>query len=47
MIELSGLSKSFSGKPVLQEINLFIQEGDRGEGTRFESADSLFKDLGI
>jgi len=28
MIELTGLSKSFSGKPVLQDINLFIQEGD-------------------
>lgn len=28
MIELVGLTKSFSGKPVLQDINLFIQEGD-------------------
>ncbi len=28
MIELSGLSKSFSGKPALQDINLFIQEGE-------------------
>lgn len=28
MIELVGLHKSFSGKPVLQEINLFIQEGE-------------------
>lgn len=28
MIELIGLSKSFSGKPVLQDINLFIQEGE-------------------
>jgi antitoxin component of RelBE/YafQ-DinJ toxin-antitoxin module len=24
-----------------------MQSADRGEGTRFESADSLFKDLGI
>lgn len=28
MIELVGLNKSFSGKPVLQDINLFIQEGE-------------------
>ncbi|WP_131780171.1 methionine ABC transporter ATP-binding protein [Legionella bozemanae] len=28
MIELSGLSKSFSGKSVLRDINLFIQEGE-------------------
>lgn len=28
MIELVGLTKSFSGKPVLQDIDLFIQEGD-------------------
>lgn len=28
MIELNGLSKSFSGKPALQEVNLFIQEGE-------------------
>lgn len=28
MIELRGLSKSFSGKPALQDINLFIQEGE-------------------
>lgn len=28
MIELIGLTKSFSGKPVLQDINLFIQEGE-------------------
>lgn len=28
MIDLVGLSKSFSGKPVLQDINLFIQEGE-------------------
>lgn len=28
MIELVGLAKSFSGKPVLQDINLFIQEGE-------------------
>lgn len=28
MIELTGLSKSFSGKPVLRDINLFIQEGE-------------------
>jgi D-methionine transport system ATP-binding protein len=28
MIDLIGLSKSFSGKPVLQNINLFIQEGE-------------------
>lgn len=28
MIELSGLSKSFSGKAVLRDINLFIQEGE-------------------
>jgi len=28
MIELQGLSKSFSGKPALQDINLFIQEGE-------------------
>src|SRR5690348_4939031 len=28
MIELNGLSKSFSGKPALQDINLFIQEGE-------------------
>lgn len=28
MIELSGLSKSFSSKPVLRDINLFIQEGE-------------------
>src|SRR5690242_20140475 len=28
MIELSGLLKSFSGKPVLRDINLFIQEGE-------------------
>lgn len=28
MIELSGLSKSFSGKPALQNIDLFIQEGE-------------------
>jgi len=24
-----------------------MQEADRGEGSRFESADALFKDLGI
>lgn len=28
MIDLIGLTKSFSGKPVLQDINLFIQEGE-------------------
>ncbi|MFT4059224.1 MAG: methionine ABC transporter ATP-binding protein [Legionella sp.] len=28
MIDLIGLSKSFSGKPVLQDIDLFIQEGE-------------------
>ncbi|MGL5742335.1 MAG: methionine ABC transporter ATP-binding protein [Legionella sp.] len=28
MIELIGLSKAFSGKPVLRDINLFIQEGE-------------------
>lgn len=28
MIDLVGLTKSFSGKPVLQDINLFIQEGE-------------------
>lgn len=28
MIELTGLTKSFSGKPVLRDINLFIQEGE-------------------
>ncbi|VEB36759.1 methionine ABC transporter ATP-binding protein [Legionella cherrii] len=28
MIELVGLSKSFSGKSVLRDINLFIQEGE-------------------
>ncbi|MCW8397815.1 methionine ABC transporter ATP-binding protein [Legionella sp. PATHC038] len=28
MIELIGLSKSFSGKSVLRDINLFIQEGE-------------------
>lgn len=28
MIELIGLSKSFSGKQVLRDINLFIQEGE-------------------
>ncbi len=28
MIELNGLYKSFSGKPALQDINLFIQEGE-------------------
>ncbi|MBA2649076.1 MAG: methionine ABC transporter ATP-binding protein [Legionella sp.] len=28
MIELHGLSKSFAGKPALQEIDLFIQEGE-------------------
>ncbi|HHT0592260.1 TPA: methionine ABC transporter ATP-binding protein [Legionella anisa] len=28
MIELSGLSKSFSGKSVLRDINLFVQEGE-------------------
>lgn len=28
MIDLIGLSKSFSGKSVLQDINLFIQEGE-------------------
>lgn len=28
MIELIGLTKSFSGKPVLRDINLFIQEGE-------------------
>lgn len=28
MIELVGLTKSFSGKSVLQDINLFIQEGE-------------------
>lgn len=28
MIELRGLYKSFSGKPALQDVNLFIQEGE-------------------
>lgn len=28
MIELCGVTKSFSGKPALQDINLFIQEGE-------------------
>lgn len=28
MIELCGVSKSFLGKPALQEVNLFIQEGE-------------------
>ena len=28
MIELIGLTKSFSGKPVLRHIDLFIQEGE-------------------
>jgi D-methionine transport system ATP-binding protein len=28
MIDLIALTKSFSGKPVLQDINLFIQEGE-------------------
>jgi D-methionine transport system ATP-binding protein len=28
MIELCGLTKSFSGKPAIQDINLFIQEGE-------------------
>jgi D-methionine transport system ATP-binding protein len=28
MIELSGLTKSFSGKPAVQDVNLFIQEGE-------------------
>ena len=28
MIELCGLTKSFAGKPALQDINLFIQEGE-------------------
>lgn len=28
MIELSGITKSFSGKPAIQDINLFIQEGE-------------------
>lgn len=28
MIELSGLTKSFAGKPAVQDVNLFIQEGE-------------------
>jgi D-methionine transport system ATP-binding protein len=28
MIELSGLTKSFSGKPAVNNVNLFIQEGE-------------------
>ena len=28
MIELIGLNKSFLGNPVLQDVNLFIQEGE-------------------
>ena len=28
MIELNGLAKSFSGKPALTDINLFIQENE-------------------
>lgn len=28
MIELSGITKSFSGKPAIQDIDLFIQEGE-------------------
>ena len=28
MIELNGLSKSFAGKPAVQGVNLFIQEGE-------------------